>query len=286
MLDRELQDLARRIVNPGLEARAQRLREKHLGLVQQMVSRGVLASSMTMQLTTRMCAEELHERADFAWQSLQRVMKEAGIVDSPELAQDLKHELRIYLNQIWIELRTFAEGAIRRIWPQYEAPVEDATRTVELAYAQAGDRLMPEVDLFVAGLRADRERSEKEKATVIHYNITVTGPGNVVQTGNQATANVQQVITANDSQMLVDALARVLTFLEQTADLPDQQKRELVEVAKEASAEAKKDTPNRTKLAGLLGVLSGTIQALKAAKDVYDLLKTAAGPFGINLPDV
>jgi hypothetical protein len=145
---------------------------------------------------------------------------------------------------------------------------------------------MPEVDLFVAGLRADRERSEKEKATVIHYSITVTGPGNVVQTGNQATANVQQVITANDSQMLVDALTKVLTFLEQTVELPDQQKRELVEVAKEAAVEAKKETPNRTKLAGLLGVLTGTIQALKAAKDVYDLLKTAAGPFGINLPDV
>jgi hypothetical protein len=251
-----------------------------------MIANGTLQSSTTVKLTARMCADELHERADFAWQSLRRVVREAGTADGAELAQDLKHELQIYLNQIWHELRAFAEDAVRRIGLQNEALVQGAARTVELAYAQAGDRLIPEVELFVAGLRADRERSEKEKATVIHYNITVTGPGNVVQTGNQATANVQQIITANDSQMLVDALARVLTFLEQTAELPDQQKRELVEVAKEASAEAKKETPNRSKLAGLLGVLSGTIQALKAAKDVYDLLKTAAGPFGIDLPDV
>lgn len=150
---------------------------------------------------------------------------------------------------------------------------------MEPAKAQVLAKHEIEVDLYVDSLQRPGEHDMTPSSTYNFYGHIGT-----VQTGAHAVASTVQNLGAEGKSVLADALVKVLEALQAATSIHEQQKAELVEMAKEAQQQLTSAKPNNTKLLTTFNVLATAMQGIASAQPAYQALKLAVLPLGITLP--
>ena len=228
---------------------------------------------MVVKLVREHCSRAIELRALIVWQNLSKVLSRAGVVPSETLADDLKQEVSKYANAIYTDPLYSFEHVVQRVGIGTAQSLTEA-RDAALAKVYA------EIDLFVLGLRSQREAEESGSAPTFHFH----SPVGAVQTGPNASAQVFQNISPQDREALLGAIEAVRKSLADIDGLPAHPKEEIVELVEEADAETKKAKPNSTKLLSIFTGIGQAIQTTADLKPAYDTLKAALTPFGIFLP--
>jgi len=115
-------------------------------------------------------------------------------------------------------------------------------------------------------------------------SIYVAGSVGVLQTGVGSSAVSYQVIDHSTRQHVVTVLENVERDVTSAPGTLPFDKAELLDVVREAKAEASKETPNKTKLGSLLTGIGGAISTTAALAPAYQAVKGVAAFFGITLP--
>ena len=153
------------------------------------------------------------------------------------------------------------------------APLIDAEQAVKAKHEI-------EVDLYVDSLMGS---SEIEKGAMTQ-NYNFYGTVGSVQTGTSATANVVQNLGASDKTSLTSAILQVRDALSNAPSIGEQQRKELLEIADECTAQLSATSPNSTKLLTMFNVLGTAVQSISSAQPAYQAIKNAVLPLGITLP--
>ncbi len=69
-----------------------------------------------------------------------------------------------------------------------------------------------------------------------------------------------------------------------SAEIADEQRRQILQVAQEVVSESKSTSPNLVRVRGALIGVATAVQTLGSARDAYELIKSAATLLGIRLP--
>ena len=114
--------------------------------------------------------------------------------------------------------------------------------------------------------------------------IVNNGSIGVIQTGANSTATVQQQLSRGHAVSLIDALEKLLGALAVENGMEAGAKTALQNTIGKASAELKKENPDKAQLVDWLTVLASTVQAIASAQPAYEALRSAAKAFlGISL---
>lgn len=276
MLDPQIADLVRKMIEVRFAECDERLEKDITRIKAEMASRGTLRSGMTFQRIYELCAHEISIRAMIVWQVFKRIISSVGVCPSETLAADLKDELEKYLPPDLPRLNRIMEEAAGLT--QHPEP-----RSLAEPRGQALQRIGAEIDLFV--LEMERLQEEAGKAAAVAgatYNFHA--PVGAVQTGPGAAASIVQTLTREDKRYLLQALDGLIEVLRGFETVNGFKQEELVEVIRECRAEVGKPEPNRLKLGSALTTVATTIQTVASLQPAYQTLKAALLPLGIFLP--
>lgn len=112
--------------------------------------------------------------------------------------------------------------------------------------------------------------------------IIINGSVGAVQTGSNATANVQQR-TLGDSSALLEALQQLRTSVCGAPELNSKEKDELLTDIDKAQAELKVENPSKSKLINWLGGFAAVVQTIGSAQPAFELVRAAAKALGLPL---
>lgn len=165
--------------------------------------------------------------------------------------------------------------------------INDLDQLKYIRYVHPGGRM----GMFFKGLNFDKWSNEM---TSKNNNDSANGnsPGHnfnfyatvgSVQTGSNATANVVQTFAGIEKDKLIDALRELQNELV-SAQMAESDRTDITELATETIGELERATPNKLKLTSALSAIGTAVQTCAAAPQAYQLLKSAAAPFGIHLP--
>lgn len=130
------------------------------------------------------------------------------------------------------------------------------------------------------------------KMTRVHAdkaNLTQNffGPVAAVISGDKNVTEINQTFNAEGVAALSSALSAVIDKLEKYEPPSDAQREEigeLIELAKEAKAEADKPKPNKLKLISALQGVGAAVNLINDLPELYGMLKAGANSIGIELP--
>jgi hypothetical protein len=219
----------------------------------------------------------IRNRAQLVWQTLFRFLTTTGISYSDTLAEELKKLLAKHLPEnlfkdILQQKATLVgqPDSFTRLGPEL-----DAARIAALA------KVGTEIDLFVLSLKQKVEMKEKENSSTV-FNIY--SPVGAIQTGDSSIANVTQSIDSDVRDQLSKVLEEISSRLLQEDILLPNPKAEIIEIIQEGQEELKKQSPNITKLRGMLSSVGTSIHTIASMKPAYETLKWALTFLGISLP--
>ena len=273
MLDSTFLDRVSRLTSVRLADRRQDFPAEITKIAADMNARGVLHSSVHVQLSKVAHTRELDVRALIVWESIVHVHRTIGAPADSTLRDDFKSLLQTQIQEAYTELNgTYVQTAKRFGGQRDQSDLGDT-----LPRAQAKIEL--EVDLYVDSLRPAAMDTMTAAPTYNFY-------GNVssVQTGAHSIAHNVQNLGSEEKENLIAALVKVTEAITNGQSLPERQRSELAAMAHEAQLELNSSDPNNTKLFTIFNVLAGTVQALPAAQPAYQVLKAALLPMGVVLP--
>lgn len=223
---------------------------------------------------------ELEVRTILAWESMVRVHRTLGCPMSATLREDVKTEMHMQIESIFVELSGSLEETLRHRRGQPQAPVQASPSLSKARLATLAKHDI-EIDLYVDFL-LQSQAPEGGHPMAQNYNFY----GNVgsVQTGANAVANNVQNLGEIDRAALVAAIREVREAILGTPTLGEQERRELVEITDDCEAQMSAASPNNTKLLTMLNTLGTTIQSLACVQPACQALKNALIPLGIILP--
>lgn len=233
---------------------------------------GTPRSGIHVLLSQQLHSREIETRAILTWETLVRVHRTLGTPANPSLREDFKTLLCARLDADFQELtESFAKAQKQSGMAQQALSLSDAKNRT-LAKHEI------EIDLYVDSFEGTDGASGTSSPTYHFY-------GNVgaVQTGAHAIANTVQNLGGEDRTALAEALTQMQEALA-ASTIHEQQKSELLELAKEAQMQLSSASPNNTKLMSIFNVLATSVQAISSAQPAYQALKLAVLPLGITLP--
>ena len=236
---------------------------------------GTFHSGGRLKQVHRAHERELEVRTIIAWESLVRVHRALGAPLTGTLRDDLKAEMQSQIAAYFQEIDESFRNAMSksRLGAGLSLDLDEAKQHVTA-------KQDVEIDVYVDSLSV---MLSSQSATV-EQSYNFYGAVGAVQTGASAVANVVQNLSSDDQRSLMTALEEVRKVLAITPDLPEQQRRDLVEIADECSSQMAAQTPNNTKLLTMFNVLGTAIQSIASAGPAYHALKSAVLPLGLTLP--
>ena len=158
-------------------------------------------------------------------------------------------------------------------------------RALGIAQTQMNDECehLNEKFTLEMGVRQIAAQAAADRRTTGNGGIIVHGSVGVLQTGASASATLMLNVGSDDRQAMLKALDLVTATLKDAAELNDEYRQQMLEVAEQAKSAAQQPRPNSPLLQGLFMVLCQTIQTLGSAAPAMAALRAAALPFGIML---
>lgn len=182
MLDPRITELGRTMIQVQFEERRRQLAREVEFVHNEMATRGLGRSGITLSRIHELCAREVEIWARLVWQVLVRVLSTVGVGPSETLAQDLKAEVEAYLPPDLPELNQIIERNANLVRAGQVPPLTDARN-------HALRKIGAEVDLFVLSLE-HRAASGEAQPSAQHATYHIYSPIGVLQTGPEATAHV------------------------------------------------------------------------------------------------
>jgi hypothetical protein len=233
-----------------------------------------LQSGSTFSQIKELCILTIKNRAQMAWQTYFRFLTTAGISYSDTLADELKSMVAKHL----------PEGMFNNLMKEtaelVRSPRLFSNTDLEQARKNALRKIGTEIDLFVYSLKTKTEIKDKESSIIQNFYA----PVGAIQTGDSSIANVTQSIDTEVREQLRQVLDEISSMVSKgSIDLP-YPKNEIIEIVLEGQEELKKESPNITKLRGMLSAVGTAIQTIASMKPAYEALKQALTYLGISLP--
>lgn len=278
MIDDDVVRIARNRARIEIARQDQQLRDAIERVNAGAAAEGVAGSSIPLLRIAELCAEAAVARGDIVWQVLHRVLVTAGIRYEPYLESELKSLAKEFLSPDLRELRDIPRDAaqvlgIGAIVPHLEAVVAEGQRA-------GRDRAWNEIELFATFLKS----AETMPHAAQPLTLNVYAPVGAIQTGHGSQANVAQGVDLELRRRLGDLLESIEVRLPYVRELPDEDRRQAIEMVREARIEAAQPQPNRNRLAGLLLGAAAAMRAIASLKPALDALKALAESLGFKLP--
>jgi hypothetical protein len=276
VLDPKIIERARSLIHAEWPDKRAGLDRELSRIVSQASAAGRLRSGNTVRMLQGVAENELKARAHLVLNVLQRVHNALGAATYDGLANDLKQEAEIHINENALSLTEELKNRAGRLLP-------DMAKRMSLMDAQsaATAKVNAEIDLYVDSLAA---RNAGGVVPHGHTTVNISGTIGAVQTAPGAFASVTQHIGAEDKAEVLAVLAQLEDRIEQAADIAPDIKRELQGLIPETAAELNKERPALIKVKSLLQGIATTIQTLGSTQPAYQALKVALVPLGISLP--
>jgi hypothetical protein len=242
-------------------------------------ARGLLHSSITLNMIIEHCCDAIAERGQLAWATIQEHIAAAGIVCFDGLNTQLRQAVAAHIPEGHGDVAAIMERYLKRIQLRgahmREAERLDAAREKALAEAYGA------VDLFVLSVRGKEARGAQGSRNV---NIAVNAPVAALQIGNSNVASVVQRWTVGKRDELLEALGRIEDGI-RSEQIPDSVLQEqLRTLVREAQAEARQDNPNISRLKLCLSQLATAIRTVAALKPAWMTLVEIANWLGRAVP--
>lgn len=271
MLDAKFMDRYSRLRDARMAERSQQFPSDLRQISARAAQRGMVQSGVHLSQVHQTHERELEIRTIIAWESLVRVQRTLGALPDDDLRVDLKRLLTA-------EIKSFTATLSQSLQQQLQRLPRKQDFSLEIAQQRLTQKHHVEIDLYVDSLMSSPERDPAQH----QYNFY--GSIGAVQTGANAQADVVQNLGADDRAALTESLALVRDAIQQTSDLAETQRNELLEIAADCEAQVVADAPNNTKLLTMLTVLGTTVQSIASVRPAYQALKSALLPLGITLP--
>jgi hypothetical protein len=277
MIDKEVIRIAEERVQLEIDEQNKSLLIEIGRIKSESAARGVLRSGATLNLITNACALVIKNRAQLIWQTFFRFLTTTGISYSETLAEELKVQIVKHLPEnLMKDIVNQSANLVRSPNSSTQVEVE-----LDLARRAALAKVGTEIDLFVHSLKKNLEMKEKETSSTI-FNIY--SPVGAIQTGDSSIANIAQTIDSEVREQLSKVLGEISLRLSQSEFAMPYPKGEIIEIVQEGQEELKKQSPNITKLRGMLSTVGTAIQTIASMKPAYETLKQALTFLGISLP--
>jgi len=158
--------------------------------------------------------------------------------------------------------------------------VSNLTEKRYIVWDDTGGRKLPR---FGRGLDFDEwtEMMSKPPSASAGPIFNFHAPVGAVQTGDNSTANVQQVTELNGSQQLQSALQAAQEEFAK-ANIPQQEREDVRDYLQSIINELQKEKPNRFSLKSLLSNVATTVQTLGASSEAYKAVIAALGLLGFS----
>ncbi len=278
MLNLKVTELARNMIQVQFDERRKQLRQDIMRVQNEMTTRGILRSSMTLSRIRDLYINEIQIRASIVLKVFIRILS-TEVYPSEELASDLKREMEKYLFDILSELNKDLHKTVGSI--KSVVTDEQVDKLLDSAYGHALKKIGTEIELFVLSLSRAKEREGQSGSSQAIYNFY--SPVGAVQTGPGATATVTQNLNSENREALLYALDDIKKYLESEENL-DFPKEEILELVDESCVELKKPNPNGMRLRAVLTTVAITIQTVGSLQQAYQVVKSALSLFGVYLP--
>lgn len=278
MLDVNIVNIARKRIMLEIEDQSIFLRDQIDRVKAEMSAKGILGSGATVRRIIDLCSQSIRNRAQLVWQTLFRFITTSGVSYSDDLSSELKNIVAAYLPESLNNFRDIIERNIPR------TSVETISRLMEdlsVARAHALNTISTEIDLFVHSLKKKSQIIEGDKKATI---VNIYSPVGSIQTGDNAIANVTQIIDSDLRQQFASVLNSISEGLSSLESLPTFPKNEIEELIIDGQSELKREKPNSTKLRSIFSTIGASIQTVASLKPAYDTLKQLLTYLGVSLP--
>jgi len=247
----------------------------------EMASRGVLASGMTVVRITSACIDAVSKAKDGAWQELKSVLDHAEVDFYPDLASDIKGVLKSISPNLASELNARVAREAQVVSGKSAARDFSSVRNrIDTAIRTADHKVGLDVDLYVLGLNNSASPGPGTNEPIINIYGTV----GIVQTGNQASADISVGLDGSSSGELIQSLEMLSTKLAAMSELPAHSITEITEIVDDGINELKREEPNQTKLRSMMATIGSAIHGVGQLKPAYDSMKMLGKLIGVDLP--
>jgi len=278
MLDPRVAEITERLIATQFVERRQELSRQLLTTGNHFNSRGTFHSSMHLQAVANLCFQEIDIRAQIVFRTHVRVLSQLNVEPYPEMAQDLKQRLDLFVSLV-DDYAGSLNDLRSRLGPM---SISISISRIHETRDHVLSKLGAEIDLFAESLlRQQQQRSARDQGQPVINNYGTVG---AFQMGSGSVANVTQHIGSQEKETLRAALSEVKGAINALSDEVRFPKTEVIEMVDDATIEIAKPAPNRVKLATILTGVGDAVKILGDAKETYQLLKTALLPFNIMLP--
>lgn len=216
---------------------------------------------------------ELGRRAKILWRNLHRAHGSRSN-STNDVRADLMDAFKAGLEEIVAAMRPEFSALMK------DAPGKHADVTSVLNDARDHEFARHEVEIehYVADLEEVAKRGARPAGGYHFY-----GHVGAVMTGAGAVAHVVQNIGTEERETLRSALDLVRQTLKADSQLPERDRREVLELTDEATEEISKDSPNTKRLSMALQSIAATVQGIASGPAAYEVLRTAAAAIGIPI---
>ena len=233
MLDPSVTSLADRLIAASAIDQRRALSRRILAINQDMTARGAFNSGMRIRSIRQACIDDIAARAQLIFNQLLRALEAVGFPHDATLASDLKAEFRRHLRAAVPDWEKALELVSQRSgMPAHADALGEAVYHMELKFDA-------EIDVAIHTLARTKQR-----VTALPPVMNFFGAVGAVQTGQGAHAVIRQQVSSDDRARLASALAGLRSAIQQEPDLSPVTQAEVLEVASDVEAEAKKDQPN------------------------------------------
>lgn len=210
--------------------------------------------------------KEIQTRSEIMWESFKSSHNAIGSPISNDLYTRIKIEIDNFINLLDREL---SPELLRTLSRQNLASTE--IFSIKDALLQSNKKLDSEADLYVKKLITSSAQKSKYAAPQIHFH----GPIGAVQTADNSTANITQILGSEGADSLLSTLTSLKNILENETSINQKQRSDLIEIADDCLKETISESPNTPKLTALLNILGTTIQSIASARPAYDAIMLA-----------
>jgi hypothetical protein len=272
-----LLEVARTRLRIEFAEQAEHLHRDYDNLANRYRHRGMLDSGMFLKAVADSCVSAIDIRAQVTWQTIYRFISSAALRYGEELASDLKRAFRDTLGGACDLFAVYTKAA--KILGD-DATGAEIGQKLDIALAHGITRIEAEIELLCTSLKA----AESAEASIPGTIVNVYSPVGVLQTGSNASSNVNIATNEEAHRAIVEALRLVEASLSQVAELVNANKSEVEEMVRQAKEELQKGNPNGTLLRSLLPNIAIAVQTTGAVKPAYDAMKWALSFLGITVP--
>lgn len=240
-------------------------------VVSQSAARGMLQSSAAMLMVFKEVTRAVPIEAQMALTTLLRCLTAHGEQVRPENLDSVKTVLGTHIDKRLTEFYSLAiESAPLK---NVADPSPYSRHFLEVVDAEKA-RIWAELDLISA---ASTHVPPQPLGTA---PFIFNGPVGLVQTGAGSFGSSVQTVDASTRDSILAALNKIEALISSDAD----QDRQLLDLVRAASEEAKKDSPNPHLLKSLASGVGSAISTLPKLREGYESIKWALGFAGITLP--